>query len=77
MTPEQFIANWRDTALIETQGAQSWFNDLCDLIGHPKPMGQLDGLEYAFERRVETGRADCYYENHFAWEFKTSREPTG
>ena len=71
MTPEHFIATWENTTLNEEQGAQSWFNDLCDLIGHPKPMGELNGLTYAFEHRVETGKADAYYENHFGWEFKT------
>ena len=72
MTPEHFIATWENTTLNEEQGAQSWFNDLCDLIGHPKPMGELNGLTYAFEHRVETGKADAYYENHFGWEFKTA-----
>ena len=73
MTPEHFIATWGNTALNEEQGAHLWFNDLCELIGHEKPRGELNGLAYAFEHRVETGRADAYYENHFGWEFK-SRE---
>ena len=71
MTPEHFIATWADTALNEEQGAQSWFNDLCELIGHEKPRGELNGLVFAFEHRIETGKADAYYENHFGWEFKT------
>lgn len=70
MQPEHFIATWENTTLNEEQGAQSWFNDLCDLIGHTKPLGELNGLTYAFEHRVETGKADAYYENHFGWEFK-------
>ena len=70
MTPEHFIATWENTALNEEQGAQSWFNDLCELIGHEKPRGELNGLVYAFEHRIETGKADAYYENHFGWEFK-------
>ena len=72
MSPAEFIATWQNTTLNEEQGAQSWFNDLCDLIGHPKPLGDLNGLTYAFEHRIETGKADAYYENHFGWEFKTS-----
>ena len=72
MTPAQFIATWQNAGLNEEQAAQPWFNDLCDLVGHPRPMGQLDGLTYAFEHRIETGKADCYYENHFCWEFKTA-----
>ncbi len=71
MSPAEFIATWQNTTLNEEQGAQSWFNDLCDLIGHPKPLGELDGLTYAFEHHIETGKADAYYENHFGWEFKT------
>ena len=71
MSPAEFIATWQNTTLNEEQGAQSWFNDLCDLIGHPKPLGDLNGLTYAFEHRLETGKADAYYENHFGWEFKT------
>ena len=73
MKPEHFIAAWENTALNEEQGAQSWFNDLCELIGHEKPRGELNGLTYAFEHRIETGKADAYYENHFGWEFKTSK----
>ena len=71
MSPAEFIATWQNTTLNEEQGAQSWFNDLCDLIGHPRPLGDLNGLTYAFEHRIETGKADAYYENHFGWEFKT------
>ena len=71
MSPAEFIATWENTTLNEEQGAQSWFNDLCDLIGYPKPLGELNSLTYAFEHRVETGKADAYYENHFGWEFKT------
>ena len=72
MEPEHFIATWANAGLNEEQGAQSWFNDLCDLVGHPRPLGELNGLTYAFEHRVETGKADAYYENHFGWEFKTA-----
>ena len=72
MTPTEFISTWQNTTLNEEQGAQSWFNDLCDLVGHPKPAGALDELTYTYEQSVETGKADCYYENHFCWEFKTA-----
>ena len=36
----------------------------------PNPLGELNGLTYGFQHRVETGKADAYYENHFGWEFK-------
>ena len=71
MTPAKFIETWQNTTLNEEQGAQLWFDDLCDLIDHLRPVGVLDGQVYSFEHRIETGKADCYYENHFAWEFKT------
>ena len=72
MTPSEFVATWQNSGLNEEQGAHSWFNDLCDLVGHPRPAGELDGLAYTYEQRVETGKADCYYEKHFCWEFKTA-----
>ena len=71
MTPSDFINKWENTKLNEEQGAKSWFNDLCRLVGHAEPMGKLNGLIYTFEHRIETGKADAFYENHFGWEFKT------
>lgn len=37
MSPQDFIAKWRDAALTERQGAQSHFLDLCELLAVPKP----------------------------------------
>jgi hypothetical protein len=37
MTPEQFIALWKDNKLTERGGAQAHFDDLCDLLGVDKP----------------------------------------
>ncbi|SDX90078.1 hypothetical protein SAMN05421644_12731, partial [Allochromatium warmingii] len=31
MTADEFIATWQSSPLNERQGAQSYFNDLCDL----------------------------------------------
>ncbi len=72
MNLPEFIATWENTNLNEEQGAQLWFNDLCEVIGHEKPLGSFNGLAYSFEYQVETGKADLYYENHFGWEFKTA-----
>jgi hypothetical protein len=47
MTPEQFIALWKDNRLSERAGAQQYFNDLCDLLGVDKPR---DPDCYCFER---------------------------
>ena len=45
MTPQQFITKWGNPqgvagpafGLNEEQGAQSYFLDLCELLGVPKP----------------------------------------
>ena len=47
MTPERFIALWKDNPLTERAGAQQHFNDLCDLLGVDKPR---DPGNYCFER---------------------------
>src|SRR5574338_368495 len=72
MTPQAFIAKWRDNALTERQGAQSHFLDLCDLLAVPKPH---DPERYCFERgalRTGSGRgwADVWLAGHFGWEYK-------
>ena len=71
IVPVEFVEKWQNTSQLEEQGAQSWFNDLCGLLRHPEPTGNLNGLEFTFEKRVKTGKADAYYENHFGWEFKS------
>jgi type II restriction/modification system DNA methylase subunit YeeA len=72
MTPQAFIAKWRDAALTERQGAQSHFLDLCELLGVPKP---FEPERYCFERgatKTGSGRgwADVWLAGHFAWEYK-------
>ena len=47
MTPEQFIALWKDNKLTERGGAQAHFDDLCELLGVEKPR---DPDNYCFER---------------------------
>ncbi len=47
MTPEQFIALWKNNPLTERAGAQAHFDDLCDLLGVAKPR---DADNYCFER---------------------------
>jgi len=56
MTPEHFIALWKDNRLNERAGAQQHFNDLCDLLGVDKPR---DPDNYCFERGArKTGGGD-------------------
>ena len=70
ISPQEFLARWEDAGFGERQGAQSFFNDLCGLVGHPTPAGYGDRDGFTFEKAVPGGFADAYYEEHFGWEFK-------
>jgi type II restriction/modification system DNA methylase subunit YeeA len=76
MTPEQFIAKWGASRLPERGGAQSHFNDLCELLEVPKPAeADAKGADYAFEKSLtkpggRRGRADVWKRGCFAWEYK-------
>jgi len=72
MTPEAFIAHWKNNALNERAGAQQHFSDLCDLLGVEKPR---DPENYCFERGAKKagggdGWADVWKRDHFGWENK-------
>jgi hypothetical protein len=83
MDPEQFIAKWRDATLSERSASQSHFNDLCDLLGVPKPAdADRRGVEYTFEKSVakadgSQGSADVWKRGCFAWEYKRDRKSLG
>ena len=70
MTPQEFAGRWHDAGFGERQGAQSFFNDLCGLVGHPTPAAYGDPETYTFEKSVPGGFADAYFGQHFGWEFK-------
>ena len=83
MTPEAFIAKWRDVQTKERAAAQEHFIDLCRLLDEPTP-NQADpkGDWYAFEKgatRTGAGRgwADVWKRGHFGWEYKVglTQEP--
>ena len=72
MTPEQFIALWKNNKLTERGGAQAHFDDLCDLLGVDKPR---DPDHYCFERGAKKsgggdGWADVWKRGFFGWENK-------
>ena len=72
MTPEHFIATWKNNPLTERAGAQAHFDDLCDLLGVAKPR---DPENYCFERGAKKagggdGWADVWKRGHFGWENK-------
>jgi hypothetical protein len=51
MTPEQFVTKWKAADLKERAAAQSYFNDLCELLDEPKPTdADPKGEWYCFER---------------------------
>jgi hypothetical protein len=76
ITPRQFVDTWARSELREQQAAQSHFNMLCQLVGHPTPVElDPDGTVFTFEENVSKatgghGRADVWYKGHFAWEYK-------
>ena len=79
MTPQAFIAKWRDNPLSERAGAQPHFEDLCDLLGVEKPR---DSESYQYERgaaRTGAGQgwADVWKRNCFAWEYKAPGKDLG
>ena len=79
MTPYEFIAKWRASALKERSASQEHFIDLCRLLGEPTPAeADPTGETYCFERgaRKDTGGdgwADVWKRHHFAWEYKGQR----
>lgn len=76
MTPQEFIAKWRDTQLNERAASQSHFNDLCALLGVDNPItADPNGEWYAFEKGASKtsggeGWADVWRKGCFAWEYK-------
>ena len=70
MTPDAFISKWKGNSLTERQGAQPYFEDLCDLLGVDKPR---DPDNYCFERGAKKaaggqGWADVWKRGYFGWE---------
>lgn len=78
MTPNEFIAKWRGGGK-ERAEAQSFFNDLCALVGHPTPR-EADpsrtwfAFEYGAEKTVGgKGFADAWLRGKFGWEAKGTK----
>ena len=77
MQPIEFVNKWAHTALGELQSGQAHFLDVCRLLGVEMPGGDgrtEAGETFVFEQPLQKasghGRADVYYENHFAIEYK-------
>lgn len=76
ITPQEFVAKWKNTSLKERSSAQEHFIDVCRLIGHPTP-AEMDpnGNFFCFEAGASKqaggeGWADVWFKHHFAWEYK-------
>jgi len=76
MNAPEFIRKWRDVDLTEQSASQQHFLDLCDLLGHPKPV-EVDktGESFTFERGAAKrsggdGWADVWKKGCFGWEYK-------
>jgi len=78
LTTKQFVQKWGQTPMLpfsEMQSAQTHFNDICDLVGHPDPIAFADKTIFCFETNAikpdgRKGRADVFYRNRFVWEYK-------
>ena len=76
MTPEQFIARWRNSTRTEKSASQEHFLNLCELLEVSQPAAtDPHGKEYTFEKLVkraggENGYADVWKKNCFGWEYK-------
>ncbi len=76
MTPQEFVAKWRDNQLKERSGSQSHFIDLCALLGVIDPSSaDSSGETFTFEKGASKtgggeGWADVWKRGHFAWEYK-------
>jgi type II restriction/modification system DNA methylase subunit YeeA len=76
LSPQEFVAKWRNVTLKERSASQSHFNDLCALLGTPNPVqADPEGTWYTFEagaakRGGAEGFADVWKRGFFAWEYK-------
>lgn len=76
MKPSEFVDVWNKVSLKEIAAAQSHLNDVCALVGHPRPVkADPKGVYFTFEEPTKKvggkkGRADVWYKGKFIWEYK-------
>ena len=77
-TAPEFVRKWSVSGAAESSNAQSFTNDLCELLGVPKPAPSVPDESqntYVFEKSVPTPggtvkKIDCYKRGHFILENK-------
>jgi len=86
MSPSEFIERWAPSGGSEQANAKPFLNELCDLLGVPRPdPARPDTAQnaYVFEQRVdfahdpdrERGRIDLYKQGCFVLEAKQGADP--
>jgi len=86
MTPQEFIARWKDSGGSELANSQSFLKELCDLLEVPQPSpthSDESHNTYVFEKQVQfnngdgttsSGRVDLYRQGCFVLESKQGSE---
>ena len=74
----EFADKWTSYRGTEIQNFQAHFNELCDIIGHPKPSDDLNDPNFQFNQHVRrpnggSGEADVFLRDHFIMEYKKPR----
>ena len=81
---DAFIGRWQQSGGAEMANFQTFANELCDLLGVPRPdpaQEEVERNDYVFERRVDfkhddgsttPGRIDLYKRHSFVMEAKQS-----
>lgn len=76
LSPDAFVKKYAALKANERSAAQTHFNDLCELLGVPKPLDyDPAGVQYRFEKKVlkvagGKGFADVWWNGKFAVEYK-------
>lgn len=76
LSPDAFVKKYATLNANERSAAQTHFNDLCEILGVPKPLDyDPAGVQYRFEKKVlkvagGKGFADVWWNGKFAVEYK-------
>jgi hypothetical protein len=76
LTVAEFVNRWKIFSQTENAGAQSHFNDLCEMLCQKRPAeSDSAGENYAFQKHVSKTRggkgfADVWVRDHFGWKYK-------